>query len=148
MQSIDKYKVVFISLFIEVLTKLVLQYPLMILAYKLNIGAYIGNITATITVIISLLYMKIKMKISLKDSFISTIKITLASIVMYACLMLLNEFIPSTVDGRFKAIIIVIIYAVVGGFIYFLLTYKTLFKRIFGTEAIDKIKRKFKKSNS
>ena len=153
MQSIDKYKVVFISLFIEVLTKLVLQYPLMILAYKLNIGAYIGNITATITatmstVIISLLYMKIKMKISLKDSFISTIKITLASIGMYACLMLLNEFIPSTVDGRFKAIIIVIIYAVVGGFIYFLLTYKTLFKRIFGTETIDKIKRKFKKSNS
>ncbi len=153
MQSIDKYKVVFISLFIEVLTKLVLQYPLMVLAYKLNIGAYIGNISATIaatmsTVIISLLYMKFKMKISLKESTISTIKITIASLIMYFSLALLNEFIPRIVDGRFKAIIIVSIYTLVGGTLYFLLTYKSLFKKIFGGEFLNKFKRKIKKSNS
>ena len=150
MQSIDKYKVVFISLFFEVLIKLVLQYPLMILAYKLGIGAYCGNIAATLiatmsTVIISLLYMKTKMDISLRSSFITTLKITLASLIMYLALMLLNEFVPVVVDGRFEAMRIVVLYSLVGGAIYFLLTYKNVFKKIFGKEVIDKILNKFKK---
>ncbi len=153
MQSVDKYKVVFISLFIEVLTKLVLQYPLMILAYKLGIGAYCGNIAATIiatmsTVIISLAYMKIKMNISLRSSFITTLKITCASLVMYLVLMLLNEFLPVVVDGRINAITIVLIYSLVGGGIYFIITYKSLFKKIFGKEILDKLFGRFKKSNS
>ena len=154
MQSIDKYKVVFISLFFEVLIKLVLQYPLMILAYKLGIGAYCGNIAATLiatmsTVIISLVYMKTKMDISLRSSFITTLKITLASLIMYLVLMLVNEFVPIVVNGRFKAIIIVVIYTLIGGGLYFVITYKSLFKKIFGKEIIDKITSKFrKKSNS
>ena len=150
MQSIDKYKVVFISLFFEVLIKLVLQYPLMILAYKLGIGAYCGNIAATLiatmsTVIISLVYMKTKMDISLRSSFITTLKITLASLIMYLALMLLNEFVPVVVNGRVHAITIVTLYALVGGGIYFLLTYKNVFKKVFGKEVLDKIANKFKK---
>ena len=154
MQSIDKYKVVFISLFFEVLIKLVLQYPLMILAYKLGIGAYCGNIAATLiatmsTVIISLVYMKTKMDISLRSSFVTTLKITLASLIMYLVLMLVNEFVPIVVNGRFKAIIIVAIYTLIGGGLYFVITYKSLIKKIFGKEIIDKITSKFrKKSNS
>ena len=154
MQSIDKYKVVFISLFFEVLIKLVLQYPLMILAYKLGIGAYCGNIAATLiatmsTVIISLVYMKTKMNISLRSSFVTTLKITLASLIMYLVLMLVNELVPVAVTGRFKAIIIVAIYTLIGGGLYFAMTYKSLFKKIFGKEIIDKITSKFrKKSNS
>ncbi len=153
MQSIDKYKVVFVCLFIEVLTKLVLQYPLMILAYKLGIGAYCGNIAATLiatmsTVIISIIYMKTKMKISLRISFVSTLKITIASLLMYLALMVLNEFVPVVVDGRLNAILIVALYTFVGGLLYFVITYKSLFKNIFGEEIINKIFKKFKKNNS
>ena len=153
MQSIDKYKVVFVCLFIEVLTKLVLQYPLMILAYKLGIGAYCGNIAATLiatmsTVIISIIYMKTKMKISLRISFVSTLKITIASLLMYLALMVLNEFVPVVVDGRLNAILIVALYTCVGGLLYFVITYKSLFKNIFGEEIINKIFKKFKKNNS
>ena len=153
MQSIDKYKVVFVCLFIEVLTKLVLQYPLMMLAYKLGIGAYCGNIAATLiatmsTVIISIIYMKFKMKISLRSSFVSTIKITIASLLMYLVLMVLNEFVPVVVDGRLNAILIVALYTVIGGLLYFAITYKSLFKNIFGEEIINKIFKKFKKNNS
>ena len=153
MQSIDKYKVVFVSLFIEVLTKLILQYPLMILAYKLGIGAYAGNIAATIiatmsTVIISIVYMRTKMDIRLKESFITTLKIMFATIIMYISLYVLNNFIPVVVDGRINAIIIVVIYTVIGGSIYFALTYKNVFKKIFGKEIINKIISKFKGKNS
>ena len=152
MQSIDKYRVVFVSLFIEVLTKLVLQYPLMILAYNLGLGAYIGNIMATIlatmsTVVISLIYMKVKMKINLRESFITTIEIFLAALIMYFSLMLLNNFVPVIVDGRSNALIVVIIYILVGGGIYFLITYNNIFKKIFGKEVIDKLVSKFKKAS-
>ena len=153
MQSVDKYKVVFVALFVEVLTKLILQYPLMILAYKLGIGAYCGNIAATLiatmsTVIISIIYMKTKMKISLRISFVSTLKITIASLLMYLALMVLNEFVPVVVDGRLNAILIVALYTVIGGLLYFAITYKSLFKNIFGEEIINKIFKKFKKNNS
>ena len=153
MQSVDKYKVVFISLFIEVLTKLVLQYPLMILAYKLGIGAYCGNIAATIiatmsTVIISVSYMKIKMNISLRSTLVTTLKVTGASLIMYLVLMILDRYIPVLVNGRIHAIIIVALYALVGGGIYFAITYKPLFKKIFGKEILDKLFGKVKKSNS
>lgn len=153
MQSIDKYKVVFYSLFLEVVIKLVLQYPLMMLAYKMGIGPYCGNIAATIiatcsTFIISMVYMVKKMKISLKESSITTIKIMIATIIMLASLVLLNKLLPVEVSGRFDAIIISIIYGLVGAGIYFLITYKPIFKKVFGKETIDRVLGKFKRKKS
>ena len=147
MQSIDKYKVVFYSLFIEVVIKLILQYPLMILAYKIGIGPYCGNIAATIiatcsTFTISLLYMKFKMNISLKSSLITTLEIILSTGLMLGVLMLLNRFIPIVVTGRMNALFITILYTIVGGLVYFLITYKTIFKKVFGKEVLSRFKRK------
>ena len=125
----------------------------MILAYKLGIGAYCGNIAATIiatmsTVIISVSYMKIKMNISLRSTLVTTLKVTGASLIMYLVLMILDRYIPVVVNGRIHAIIIVALYALVGGGIYFAITYKPLFKKIFGKEILDKLFGKVKKSNS
>ena len=150
MQSVDKYKVVFYSLFIEVLIKLVLQYPLMILAYKMGIGPYCGNIAATIiatcsTFTISMVYMVKKMNISLKESLITTAKIMIATFIMLLVLVLLREFIPVTVSGRFKAILITILYSVVGIAVYFAITYKPIFMKKFGNETLDRILGKFRR---
>lgn len=147
MQSIDKYKVVFYSLFIEVVIKLILQYPLMILAYKIGIGPYCGNIAATIiatcsTFTISMLYMVIKMKISLKQSLITTLKIIIATLIMLGLLILLDKFVPIVVTGRLNAIFITILYTIVGGLVYFLITYKTIFVKVFGNGILSKLKRK------
>ena len=62
--------------------------------------------------------------------------------------MVLNEFVPVVVDGRLNAILIVALYTFVGGLLYFVITYKSLFKNIFGEEIINKIFKKFKKNNS
>lgn len=153
MQSVDKYKVVFYSLFIEVLLKLILQYPLMLLAYKMGIGPYCGNIAATIiatcsTFIISMVYMSSKMKISLKESLITTMKIMLATLIMLVCLVLLNKVIPVEVSGRGKAILITVLYGVIGGAIYFIITYKPIFKKVFGKETINRIFGKFKRKRT
>ena len=151
MQSLDRYKVVFYSLFAEVAIKAILQYPLMILCHKIGIGAYVGNIASTAlatcaTFIIFMIYMEKKMNISLKDTYISTVKILLYSVIMYAVLLLLGQFIPVEVSGRMNAILVIVIYTLVGGGLYFLLTYKTLFKKVFGKELIDKFLKKFKKA--
>ena len=147
MQSVDKYKVVFYSLFLEVIIKLVLQYPLMIFAYKIGIGPYCGNIAATIvatcsTFIISMLYMVIKMKISLKKSLITTFKIRLSTLIMLLILIVLNKFVPIVVTGRFNSLFIIILYTLVGGLIYFLITYKSIFVKLSGKELLNKLKRK------
>lgn len=153
MQAVDKYKVVYKSLIVEVLTKLILQYPLMILMYKLGFGAYIGNILATIiatlsTVVISVTYMIKKMNISLKETFKNTGIILLSSVIMVLVLFVLSKFISVTPSGRIDALIKIIIFTIVGGTVYFLLTYKSLFKKVIGTGPLAKIVNKFKKTNN
>lgn len=148
MQSIDKYKVVYLSLIVEVLLKLVLQYPLMILFNNLGLGAYIGCIMATIistlsTIIISLCYIRFKMKIKLKESVIITLKITISTIIMYIVLYILNNLFKINIDNRLNALIVIIINTILGGSIYLLLTYN-IFTKIFGKNAINKIKRRLK----
>ena len=150
MQSVDRYKVVFYSLFIEVLLKLVLQYPLMMLAYKIGIGPYCGNIAATIiatcsTFIISLLYLRFKMKITLKPAVITTLKIIVATAIMLLALILLDLFIPRVVDGRLNSFLITMLYGVVGGGVYLLITYKTIVTKAFDQETINRILGKFKR---
>ena len=150
MQSVDRYKVVFYSLFIEVLLKLVLQYPLMMLAYRMGIGPYCGNIAATIiatcsTFIISLLYLRFKMKISLKPAVITTLKIIVATAIMLLALILLDLFIPRVVDGRLNSFLITMLYGVVGGGVYLLITYKTIVTKAFDQETINRIFGKFKR---
>ena len=150
MQSVDRYKVVFYSLFIEVLLKLVLQYPLMMLAYRMGIGPYCGNIAATIiatcsTFIISLLYLRFKMKISLKPAVITTLKIIVATAIMLLALILLDLFIPRVVDGRLNSFLITMLYGVVGGGVYLLITYKTIVTKAFDQETINRILGKFKR---
>ena len=148
MQSINRYKVVFYSLFLEVFIKLILQYPLMILAYKLGFGPYIGNISATIiatssTFIISMTYMVKKMNISLYDTFKDVLKIVLYTFVMFISLKIVNVFIPLESTSRFKSIIIIAIYTIVGGSVYLIVSFKT-FKKVFGKDMINNIKNKFK----
>lgn len=148
MQSINRYKVVFYSLFFEVFIKLILQYPLMILAYKLGFGPYIGNISATIiatssTFIISMTYMVKKMNISLYDTFKDVLKIVLYTFVMFISLKIVNVFIPLESSSRFKSIIIIAIYTIVGGSVYLIVSFKT-FKKVFGKDMINNIKNKFK----
>ena len=148
MQSINRYKVVFYSLFLEVFIKLILQYPLMILAYKLGFGPYIGNISATIiatssTFIISMTYMVKKMNISLYDTFKDILKIVLYTFVMFISLKIVNVFIPLESSSRFKSIIIIAIYTIVGGSVYLIVSFKT-FKKVFGKDMINNIKNKFK----
>ena len=153
MQSINKYKVVFVALAVELVLKGGLQFPLMVLAYTIGLPPYVGTIAATLislssTYIISIIYMIKRMKISMKETFKSLFFIMAGSIAMLASLFILKIFINPVTDSKARAIIIVSIYTVVGIIVYFIFTYKHVFKNVIGKELICKFKRIFRRRSN
>ena len=65
-------------------------------------------------------------------------------IIMILVLIIMKKFIPLDVASKFKALVLIAIYALIGSGIYFTLTIKNgIFSDIFG----DKLLKKLKKSN-
>ena len=63
-------------------------------------------------------------------------------IIMIIVLLIMKNFILLDVTSKFKSIILIIIYALVGAGIYFSLTIKNgIFKEIFGDKLLKKIKK-------
>ena len=150
MQSVNKYKVVFIALAVELVLKAGLQFPLMVFAYKIGLPPYAGTISATLislssTYIISIIYTIKKMKISMKDTFKSLFFIMAGTTAMLASLFVLRMFINPVVDSKKAAIIVVSIYTLVGMIFYFIFTYKHVFKKVIGKELIVKFEKILKR---
>lgn len=150
MQSVNKYKIVFVALGIELILKGGLQYPLMVLADRVGLPPYIGTISATLislsaTYIISIIYMITKMKISMKDTFKGLFWILFGSGAMLAALFILRIFVDPVSDTKSRAIIMTALFTGVGIIIYFIFTYKTVFKKVIGKEIISKFNKIFKR---
>ena len=149
LQSLSKYKAVFISLFSGAIAKLILNIPLMNLTHTLGLEGFYGAITATligliISITINLIVLNKTMKVNYSNTFKSLLKIILSVLVMCIVIFLLHLFIPMYSDSRVISIIIVSIYGILGGLTYFILTYKTkVINDIFGKKLLDTIKSKF-----
>lgn len=146
-QSLNKFKNVFISIIAGILVKLVLQYPLMLLFDNLGLYAFYGATTATLiglatSFITNLIVINKTVKLDLKKLFKKSFKFIYPALIMTIMLLILKIFVPFNISNRLAAIILIIVYAAVGASIYFILTIKNgIFKEIFG----DKLLNKFKK---
>ncbi len=148
MQSLNKYKTVYLSILIGFGTNALLDIPLMLLFNKIGIPAYWGASVATIIGYI------ISMKIATHDlkknhhmSFKKTYKIAsmimIPTLIMATILLGLNNIIRIDVTTKLNSIIMIIINCVVGGITYVLIAYKMgLFEYIFGQAYINKIIKK------
>lgn len=130
MQSINRYKKIYLCLICGLLTKLVLNIPLMILFSHIGLNAYWGaSISTIIGYIVSLTICFIDMKQIIKIKYSKIIKQVLissfASIVMYICIYLLRGIIVFETTSRLISIIEIIMYAVIGVLIYGFILYKT-----------------------
>lgn len=151
MQSVDHHKTATLSIISGLTAKLLLTVPLILLFSKIPfIPTYYGSIAATILayiipITISLIDLKTTLNISFKDTFKKTIGIIVSCIAMLFSLYLLKIFLPLS-GGKMYSLIIVAIYALVGGCIYILLTSKThIFENIFECNIKDFIKRKIRR---
>ena len=150
-QVLKEYKTVFISLIAGILTKIILNIPMLYLFKKIGLPVFYGAITASIIgyllgMFISIYVMKKKYSINFKEFLQELIHILIGIICMLIVLCLIKLFIPIVPYGRFKAILVTIVYALLGAGTYFGVTYKLgSIKNIFGVDSISKAIKKFRR---
>lgn len=150
LQSLDKFKTIYISTFTGLLTNALLDIPLMILCDKIGIYPYYGAIISTmigtsISLTISLRKLKKDMNFEYKEllNIIKKALLPLAS--MIVVVLILEYYIGPLFTTRITSIITCIICAVVGAIIYGVISYKNkLLYNSLGEEYVNQILRKIK----
>ena len=147
-QILKDYKIVFISLITGFFTKMLLNIPLLYGFQKMGLPAYYGSITATILgylicAFICLSFLNKKYKVDYEETIKTLVDVTTAVIIMTIVLLLFKVLIPLSTPSRLLNILIVIMYSVIGGIIYLVITIKsgTLYN-VFGKDIIKKIIKK------
>ena len=152
MQSLNKYKTVYIATICGLLSNAIFDIPLMYLLNFMGLPAYIGPLVSSIigymlSVFINLRTIKKEEKqINYKDSLKTMGKILVPSLVMFIVIFALKRIIPFSATSRLKAILIIIFYAVIGVVIYGGISYKMgLLEEVLGKNLLSKITKKLKR---
>lgn len=153
MHSLGYSKVVILTLGAGLITKVILNVPLMNLFNSLNIHASYGVITSTIisnivAILCNALFLKKKLDIKYAETIKKFIRTLIPLTGMIVVVLLLKQIIPYS-DSRVLSFIFSCIYAIIGGLTYIFISIKTnLLYDIFGKNIINKvlIKLKLKKS--
>lgn len=146
-QSLNKFKNVFLSIIAGILVKLVLQIPMMHLFDAIGLYPFWGSTLATLiglstSVITNLVVINKTAGLDFKEYFKKMFKFVYPLIIMIVVLMFMKLFIPLNVTTKFKSIILIAIYGIVGALIYFGLTIKNgIFKEIFEDKLFKNLKR-------
>lgn len=144
LQSLNKYKIVYLNTLLGFLTNALLDLPLMYLFNKIGIYPFYGAITATIigyiiSFIIILVSLKKEMKFNYSNIYSTIKKVILPLILMIIPLIVLNIVVNFKTDNRLIQIPIIILYGVIGMCIYLPMTYKNeALTNALGNEYIDK----------
>lgn len=155
LQSLDKFKTIYITTFAGLLTNAILDVPLMILCDKVGIYPYYGAIISTIigsslALFISLKRLKKDMKFKYKDLLTILKKSIVPLLSMSVIVFILEHLISPFFTSRITSIITCTICAVVGAIVYGVLAYKNnLLYESLGKEYVDEIltKLRLKKKN-
>lgn len=149
LQSMNKFKAVYISVIAGFLTNGLLDVPFMYLCRYIGIESFLGSVFAsmigyTLSIAISIYYLRKESKnLKFTETINTFYKIIIAIITMFITLFIINKFLPFNLYNRVNAIIVIIINAIIGGIIYIFITYKLkVIENIFGKEMINKIKSK------
>lgn len=150
-QVLGKTKLALGTLFISFTLKVLLNVPFMKLCSIIGINAGYGPIILNIilhfltTFIIIFVQIK-KYKICYRQSINPVLKTILISLIMFVSLLILELFVPASIQTtRINYILISILYAIVGGAIYiYLANDNGLLKKMFGFDLKDIFNKIFK----
>ena len=146
-QLLKEYKVLYISLIIGILIKILFNIPFIYGFNKMGLPAFYGSITATILgflvpVIICMSCLKKKYKVNFESTLKAFVNILIGAIIMTLVLSVLKMFIPLNTTNRLVAIIITLLYAGVGALIYIIVIFKTkTINDVFGIKNLKEISR-------
>ena len=146
--ALDKPKIALGTLFGSFILKAILNVPMMHFMKFIGIEAYYGTIVTTMLVqalaVIYLLYKLNKVyKVSYKSSIVPAIKILLMNGIMLLSIMIIRLFLGNFETTRLWALLEIIIYTLIGGIIYLILSIKNnMLEEVFGKRFINKILRR------
>ena len=132
LQSMNKFKTIYLSNLTGLILNIILDFPMMLLFHKLGFDAYFGAIFASIlcniiSIYIGLYSIKKEYKFKYRELFDTFTKTLIPAFLMICILLLLNSLysiIGLSVYNKVHAIIITFISALIGGFIYLVVSYK------------------------
>ncbi|MBE6161668.1 MAG: polysaccharide biosynthesis protein [Firmicutes bacterium] len=148
LQSLNKFKAVYISTLTGFFINALLDVPLMLLFNKLGLRPYLGAVLATcigyfISVMLALKKLKDDHKLSYKKTFDVLLKIIFSTVIMTAVVLIVEKLIIIDFNSKLQSLLYIIIIALIGVLVYAISAYKTnLIKDVFGEEYLKKIKRK------
>jgi len=150
-QLMKEYRQVFKSLICGFLTNVILNIPLLYAFDKMGLPAYFGSTTATILgymvcSIMCLSFLKKKYHVNYEETIKRVLNIISAVLIMAIVLLIMRWFMPFTSTSRIVSIFTVLVYSLVGGFIYFFITIKNgLMQEIYGGNVIQKILKRIRR---
>ena len=145
-QLFKDYKVLFISMFVGLIFKLLLNVNLISSFAKMGLPPIYGSITASIigylvTFIICIIILSTKYKIKFDKTVSNFIDIIICGVIMCFVLMILNLIVPVNNSSRFACFMIILLYALIGGFVYGYSAYRIgVLRRVMGTRFLKKFK--------
>ena len=148
LQSMDKFKTVYLSTFIGYITNALLDIPLMLLGYKLNISPFYGALIATmiglgLSTYIALRKIKKEHNLKYHETFKTFKKIIIPNIIMIITVIVLRIIIPHDLTSKVSSILYVGLISIAGGLIYLYLLYKNkVLENVFGQNYLNKIIKK------
>lgn len=145
MQSVDRLKKVYVSLIVGLLFNACMNVPFMLFFNYVGLPAYYGAITSTIigyglTVIMNLYTLKQDFHVSYRKTIKHVGYSMLANIAMVMVLLLFTNILPLESNSKWYSMFVVAIYAIIGCFVYFFITWKTgTITTVFGKNITKKI---------
>ncbi len=148
LQSLNKFKTVYITTLGGYILNAVLDVPFMLIAYHLGFEPFIGAVFASIigysfSAFSALSILKKDHHLKYGETFKMLGKIIIPTVVMILVVLLLKALIPLNIVSKTSCIIYVAIISIVGAIVYLFVAYKQgILMTIFGKEYLNKIVKK------
>lgn len=148
LQSLNKFKTVYVSSIMGFLINALLDVPLMHLFNLMGLEAFYGAILATIlgyvfSYIYSLTSLKRGMNFNYSETLDTIKKVFLPITSMFIVLVILNLFVKLPTNGIMRMCLVLGLYTLLGAFVYLGISYKTgLLYEVFGKDYVDNLLRK------
>lgn len=148
LQSLNKFKTVYVSSIMGFLINALLDIPLMHLFNLMGLEAFFGAILATILgYVFSYIYSLTSLKRSMNFNYSETLdtikKVFLPIASMFIVLVILNLFVKLPTNGIMRMCLVLGLYTLLGAFVYLGISYKTgLLYEVFGKDYVDNLLRK------
>lgn len=144
LQSLNKSKLIYISVISGLITNLALDIPLMYLFSKLNLPAYYGAITATLLGFllsnsISIIYLNKELHLNYQETIKTIPRFILSAIVLVLLFKCFNLILPINNPSRLVQVFNLAISGLVGGTIYLLINFKYI-KDLLPKKILNKLK--------